>query len=141
MYEIFDEFEKATTQQDRINILRFNYGTGLHYVLRAAFHPNIKFVVNKVPKYKPSITPIGLGYSSIIHELRRFYLFEEGNPKRPPNLTYERMEQILIQILEGLEAKEAVVLTNLLLKNLRIKNLDKDVIKEAFPDRYQEFLG
>jgi hypothetical protein len=75
-----------------------------------------------------------LGYTSIAQELGRAYLFEEGNPRVEPNLTYERKEKILIQILEALEKREAEVFLNMLLKDLKVKNLDYRIVNEAFPD-------
>jgi hypothetical protein len=134
LYEIFDEFEAAPSRQGRIEVLRNNAGYALREVLRGAFHPNIKFVIDKVPYYKPSDAPPGLGYTSIHQELGRAYLFEEDNPKVSPNLSYQRKEQVLIQILEALEKREAEIYMNMLLKNLKIKGLDSKIVREAFPD-------
>ena len=132
--EIFDEFEAAPSRQGRIEVLHKNVSYALREVLRGAFHPDIRFVIDKVPYYKPSDAPPGLGYTSIHQELGRAYLFEEGNPKVSPNLSYDRKEQVLIQILEALEKREAEIYMNMLLKNLKIKGLDSKIVREAFPD-------
>ena len=134
VYEIFDEFEKAANDHDRLCVLRFNQSWALKNVLKGAFDPNVQFVIERVPYYKPSDAPPGLGYSTIHQELGRAYLFEAGNPKVDPNLPYDRKEKILIQILEVLEKREAEVFMNMLLKNLKVKNLDYKIVKEAFPD-------
>lgn len=134
IYEIFDEFEKADKKEDKINILRFNSNYALREVLRGTFNPNIKFTIDKVPPYKPSDAPIGLGYTSINQELGRAYLFEAGNPRADPNLSEDRKEKILIQILEALEQREAEVFMNMLLKKQKVKGLDAKIVKEAFPD-------
>lgn len=141
LYEVFDEFEKAQTLEQRADVLRRNDGHVLYSVLRGAFNPNIKYLVERIPHYKPSDAPIGMGYTTIHRELDRLYLFELGNPRRPAGLSEKRMTQILIQMLEGLEAKEAVIFANMLLKNLKIKNLNEDVIKLAFPDKSNLILG
>lgn len=141
VYEIFEEFEKAANFEDRVAILKYNDSQELHAVLRGAFHPHIKYLIEKVPAYKPSNAPIGMGYTSIQKELRRVYLFEANNPQRPANLTEKRMEELLIQILESLEAKEAIVFQNMLLKKLRVKDLNDTVIKAAFPHKWNEILG
>ena len=134
LYEIFDAFEKAETDYDRVCVLRFNESWAMKNVLRGAFDPNVRFVIDRVPYYKPSDAPIGMGYTSITQELGRAYIFEDGNPKVEPTLTYERKEKILIQILEALEKREAEVFMNMLLKNLKVKNLDYRIVSEAFPD-------
>jgi hypothetical protein len=136
IYEIFDEFEKATNKNDRLNILRYNSNYALKSILKGTFDPNIKFVINKVPMYKPSDSPPGLGYTSIHQELGRVYLFEENNPKASPNLSPKRREHILIQILEALEKREAEVFMNMLLKKQKVKNLNAEIVKEAFPDLF-----
>jgi len=86
-----------------------------------------------VPYYSPSDAPIGLGYTTISQELKRVYLFQKDNPKRDPNLSKERVEVILIQMLENLEAKEAVVFMNMLLKKQKVKGLTDKIVQEAFP--------
>lgn len=134
LYEVFDEFEQRTSKADKIAVLRFNGSYALRNVLKGTFDPNIQFVVEKVPYYNPSDAPPGLGYTSIHQELGRVYLFEKDNPKVNPSLSYERKEQILIQILEALEKREAEVFVNMLLKKQKVKGLNYSIVKEAFPD-------
>jgi hypothetical protein len=134
VYEILNEVAEAKNDQDRKAILYYNNNYALRQILKATFDPNIKFVINRVPKYRPNDAPPGLSESTLHKEVTRLYLFEEGNPSVSPNLTQERKEQLLIQILESIEAKEAVVLSNALLKNLRIKGLTKKIVEEVFPD-------
>lgn len=134
LYEVFDEFENAPSKQDKINILRNNASYALREVLRGTYHPNIKFVFEQVPLYKPSDAPVGLGYTSIHQELGRAYLFEKDNPRTDKNLSQKRREQILIQILEALEKREAEIFMNMLLKKQKVKGLDAKVAHEAFPD-------
>jgi hypothetical protein len=134
LYEVFDEFEKASSKQDKINVLRNNSSYALREVLRGTYHPNIEFTITNIPYYKPSDAPPGLGYSSIHQELSRAYIFESNNPKVSPNLSDKRKEQILIQILECLEEKEAQIYMNMLLKKQRVKGLTSNMVKEAFPD-------
>ena len=77
LYEVFAEFEKSQTRQDKINILKNNSSYALREVLKGTFNPNIEFTVTNIPFYKPSDAPPGLGYSSIHQELSRAYLFEK----------------------------------------------------------------
>lgn len=136
-YEILDEVAKATNDQDRKAILFYNKNYALKCILRAAFHPNIKFVFDRVPYYKPSDAPPGLSMSTLHTEINRIYLFEENNPRVSPDLTFERKEKLLIQILESLESREAVVLMNAILKDLKVPGLTKELALEVFPDLLQ----
>lgn len=136
IYEIFDEFEKASTKKERVEVLRRNANYALRSVLKGTYNPNVTFSIDKVPLYKPSDAPPGLGYTSINQELGRAYIFEANNPRVSPNLSKERKEQLLIQILEALEKREAEVYMNMLLKKQKVKGLNADVVKEAFPDLF-----
>lgn len=133
IYEVFEDFEKSKTKKDKIEVLRKNNNFALQTVLQAVFNPSVEFMVDKVPYYKPEQVPPGMGYSTIMQELDRLYLLVKDHPKCPPTLSQERREQILIQMLESLEAKEAVVFMNMILKNLKIKGLDDKIVEEAFP--------
>lgn len=132
--EIFGEIEAAKTKKDRLAILKFNDSYDLRCVLRGSFHPRIEYLINSVPLYKPNDSPDGLSGNTIINEIRRVYLFEKNNPNRAPNLSAKKMETILIQILESLEAREATVFMNMLLKKQKVKGLTYNLVKEAYPD-------
>lgn len=134
VYEVFDELAQRTTKEDRLAVLRFNASYALKNVLKGTFDPNIQFVFEQAPEYKASDAPPGLGYTSIHQELGRAYLFEKGNPKVSPTLSQKRKEQILIQILESLEGREAEVFLGMLLKKQKVKGLNYALVKEAFPD-------
>lgn len=133
IHEIFEEFEQASSRKDKIAVLQKNDSYALRQVLKGSFDPKIEFIIEKVPYYNPSDAPIGMGYTTIVQELKRVYLFQKDNPKRDPNLSKERVEVILIQILENLEAKEAVVFMNMLLKKQKVKGLTDKIVQEAFP--------
>lgn len=134
VYEIFEEVSKTNSKNEKMQILRNNATYALKNVLKGTFDPNISFVFDKIPEYKPSDAPPGLGYSSIHQELGRVYLFEQNSPKVSPSLTMKRKEEILIQMLESLEKKEAEVFANMLLKKQKVKGLTYNLVKETFPD-------
>lgn len=134
VYEILEEVEKASSKYDKINVLRQNSTYALKSVLKGAFDPRVEFTFTEIPEYKPDDAPPGLGYSSIHQELSRMYLFEKNNPKVPPTLSEQRKKEILIQILESLEEKEAKVLANMLMKKVDAKGVNYKLVKEAFPD-------
>jgi hypothetical protein len=133
IYEVFDDFVNAPTREAKIDVLRKNSGYALDAVLRGTFHPQIKYVFNDIPEYKKSDDPPGLSYTSIHQELSRVYLFEENNPRVASGLTLDRKKYLLIQMLEALEAKEADVLSGMIMKKLPVKGLTYKIVQEAFP--------
>ena len=133
IYEILDQVAKAKDKEERINILRYNYSDALRDVLIGAFHPGITFAVKEIPPYKSEDVPPGMSYGNMSVALDKVYLFMENNPRTPPNLTYERKVQLLQQLLEGLEPKEAEVFANMLKKDLKVKGLTKELVNEALP--------
>ena len=82
MYEIFEEFEKAETKEDRIGVLRRNANFALKSVLKGTFNNDVQFVIDRVPMYKPSDAPAGLGYTTIHQELGRAYLDPDSRSSR-----------------------------------------------------------
>ena len=102
-------------------------------VLRGAFHPNIRYVIDEIPNYRKSDAPAGLGYTSIHQELGRAYLLEENNPMTSPDLTLNRKKVILAQMLESMEEKEAAVFAGMIMKRLPVKGLTYKLTQEAFP--------
>lgn len=133
LYEVFDEFQTVKDRESKIAVLRMNNSYALQCVLRGTFHPNIRYVVGEIPKYRNSDSPPGMGYSSIAQELDRIYLLEENHPRTSPNLTLERKKVILAQMLESLEAREAEILAGMLMKRLPVKGLTYKLVQEAFP--------
>jgi hypothetical protein len=134
VYEIFDDFTKANTRDEKIAVLRKNECYALRNVLQGTFDSRISFTVEKVPNYKPSDAPPGMGYSTIHQELSRVYLFESNNPKVSSNLSEKRKEEILIQILEVLEKREAEIFMNMLMKKQKVPGLTEKIVREAFPN-------
>lgn len=131
IYEVFDDFKCVKTKQDRINVLRKNESWALKSVLQGAFNTNVKFNV-EVPTYNKVDVPAGMSYDHMTSALQRAYLFQEGNPRTPPNLTEKRKSELLIQILESLEPKEAEVFANMLRKDLKVPYLTQALVNEAF---------
>ncbi len=132
--EIFTEFKQRESREDKIAVLRFNQDWALRNLLKGTFDPNVQFVFDKAPDYRPSDAPDGFGHTTIAQELGRAYLFERNNPKVSPNLSQDRKEQLLIQILEALDATEAEVFMNMILKDQKVDGLTYEIVKEAFPD-------
>lgn len=131
IYEVLDEFKAVKTKQERIEVLRKNDTWAMKTILQAVFHPNVKFNI-KVPEYNKVDVPPGMSYDHMTSALQRAYLFQEGHPRTPPALTDQRKNELLIQILESLEPKEAEVFSNMLKKDLKTPYLTEALVNEAF---------
>jgi len=61
------------------------------------------------------------------------YVFSEGN-STAEKLTPKRREELLSQILDSIEPREAEIILGIFQKDLGIKGLDYKFVKEAFPN-------
>jgi hypothetical protein len=139
--EVFEKFEKAETDADRINVLRANNTKTLRKVLACAFNPNIQFTTEgRWPNWKPSDAPTGVTYSDLHREFDRMYLFIVNHPKRPPTLTEKRSNELLVQMLEMMPEGDAIVTLNMMGKNLKIKGLTQEIAEAAFPNVLNESI-
>jgi hypothetical protein len=132
VYEVFEEFKAASGKNERLAVLQTNDSYALRQILLGTFNKNVVFDV-EIPKFNRQQMPAGMSYSHMTDALSRVYLFVEGNAKRPPALTKKRQTEILIQILESLEEKEADVFAGMLKKDLKVPYLTPALVGEAFP--------
>lgn len=130
--EIFEEFDKATTKQERLSVLRKYDHPMFRLFLQAAFHPNIAFDVT-VPKWRPAPEPAGLNYTYLDTEMAKMYRFVKDHPARPAGLTDKKKTELLLVTLESLHKDEASLLERLIKKDLGIKHLTPKLVEEAFP--------
>jgi len=135
IYEIFDEFEAAKNKKERMVVIQNNLSATLVKILELTFHPAYKWKVKELPEnYKvPSDMLPGITYDNMNSQLRRLYLFLEGNPTAE-QLTEQRRNELLIQMLESIEPREAEVILGILQKDQNVKGLDYKFVKEAFPN-------
>lgn len=134
IYEIFDEFEEAKTKEERKQTIEKNLSPTLVKVLEYAFHPNYEWTVKEIPdNYKIPDTLPGVSFAHLGTELRRIYLFQQGHPSAQ-NLNEQRKNELLIQMLESLEPREAEVVMGIMKKDLGVKGLTYKFVKECFPN-------
>ena len=135
LYEVFDEFEKATTKQERMNVIGGNLSQTLVDVLKMTFHPEFKWKIKELPEnYRiPDDVLPGLTYDSLNSQFRRLYLFQEGHPTAEA-LTKRKQQELLIQLLESIEPREAEVVMGIFKKDQGVKGLTYEFVKEAFPN-------
>ena len=130
VYEIFDEFAAAGSKKEKLQVLAQNWTPTLMQVLQLAYHPDIKWLVKEKPKkYKKPDTLPGVSFSNMNTELRRLYLFREGDPGAE-KLTPEKREELLLIMLESLEPREADVIIGIFKKDLGVKGLTYKFIRD-----------
>lgn len=132
VYEILEEFRGAGTKQERIAVLKTNESVVLKEVLKGTFDPVIQFVFTEIPKYKENDVPPDMSYLTMYDALKQVYLYVKDHPRVDPNLTQERKTQLLIQLLEAMEPKEAKVFCHMLQKDLKVPYLTKGLVDEVF---------
>ncbi len=125
MYEIFDEFENAKSKKERMQVIGDNLSQTLVDILKLTYHPDFKWKIKELPEnYKvPTDMLPGITHDSLNAQLRRLYMFLEGN-QTAETLTDKRRNELLIQMLESIEPREAEVLLGIFQKDLGVKGLD-----------------
>lgn len=131
--EIFAEFDKATTREDRVAVLRKNADHRFTDFLTIVFNPNYIFDVVP-PVYRPSVEPAGLNFAYLDSEIPKLYRFIKGHPQRSPDLKEQKQKQLLVVILEALHKDEAALMVKMFKKDLGIKYLTPKIVKESFPN-------
>lgn len=133
IYEIFDEFELAKTKKEKMQVIERNLTKTLVTVLQLTFDPNIKWKVNDLPEnFAPQETKPGLSRCQLSTEIRKLYMFQQGNDTAE-KLSPRKINELLIQLLESLEPREAEVVGGIFRKDQGVQGLDYKFVKEAFP--------
>lgn len=133
IYEIFDEFEGAKNKQQRMDVIGRNLSKVLTEVLQLGFHPEPKWYFDELPEsYVVKDVPAGMSYAKLSTEMRKMYMFQKGN-EVADKLTDKKREQLLVELLQNLEPREAEVIMGIFRKDFGVKGLDYKFVKEAFP--------
>ena len=135
IYEVFDEFEAAKNKKDRMRVIENNLSQTLVQVLQYTFHPDIRWKISEVPdNYKGNVdSKPGISTCQLSTEIRKLYLFQQGN-QTAENLTPRKQNELLLQLLESIEPREAEVIMGIFKKDQGVKGLDYKFVKEAFPN-------
>ena len=139
-HEIFMKVNNAKDKPKKIKVLQQYNTPGLRKILKAAFDPQIKWLLpaGKVP-YVANESPEGLEHTRLEAEAKSLKNFValvvdgktiEGNE----NLNVMRREQLFIQLLEGLHVSEAEIVLAAKDKTLnkKYKGLNAATVKSAF---------
>ena len=131
--EIFEEFQKATNKNGRIEVLRKYDHPRFRDFLTISLNPQFQFDV-EIPNYRPAPEPAGLNYTYLDLEMPKMYRFIKGHPRRTTDISEKKKTQLMAVILESLHKDEADLMVRCLKKDLGIPFLTAKLVKEAFPD-------
>jgi hypothetical protein len=134
IYEVFDEFEEANTKAERMKVIEKNLSKTLTGVLQLTYHPDYQWYFSSMPEdYIVPDTLPGISRNQLSTEIRKLYLFRKGDAGSS-NLTPEKRKQLLLQLLESIEPREAEVIIGIFRKDLGVRGLSYEFVKEAFPN-------
>jgi hypothetical protein len=135
MFQIFDEFETADTKKQRMEIIGKNLSSTLVDVLKYTYHPAYQWFTTEMPEnFEIAQDNIpGFNRSQLSTELRRIYLFQKGHPDAE-KLSPRKRQEVLYQLLDSVEPREAEVILGIFRKDQGVKGLDYKFVKEAFPN-------
>lgn len=141
IYEIFDEFESATNEQEKVLVIQNNLNQTLINVLKLTFHPEYEWLVEELPtEYKVPDTLPGISTCQLSTELRKLYLFRKGDTAGE-SLTPRKRKELLLQLLESLEPREAEVIIGIFKKDQGVKGLTYEFVSQCFPDMLPKRAG
>jgi len=133
IYEVFDEFELVSSKKDKLNVIEKNLSPTLVKVLELTFHPSYQWLETDIPdNYKIPDTLPGMSHAQLSTEIRKLYMFRKGE-QTAEKLTSRKRNELLIQLLESLEPREAEVVAGIFRKDQGVKGLTYKFVKEAFP--------
>lgn len=130
--EVLQKVSNAKTKAEKKKLLLQYNTNALRALLIANFDESIVSMLppGEVP-YTVNDAPEGTEHTVLEKEYRKLYLFFKGGSS---TLKQSRREELFIQMLEGLTAGEAEVLTLVKDKKLGKRwKITKAVVSEAFP--------
>jgi len=132
--EIFKAVHGKKTKKEKIDLLAQYKRDDVKALLIWNFDKGIESAVpeGEVP-YKKNDSPAGTeGHTRLIHEWRTLYNFVRGGNDKISNM---RRENLLIQLLEGLQEDEAEIVTLVKDKDLQSKyRITRAVVEDCFRD-------
>jgi hypothetical protein len=133
-YEIFKEVHNAKKKKDKIAVLHFYSSAALKQVLGYTYDPRIKWLLPEgIPPYKP-LPKSADQESALASELRKMYMFVEGDTDTQRNLKPNRRETLFIAMLESIDPRDAKVLIGMKERKLPFNGLTRKLVEEAYPN-------
>jgi|TARA_R110000868_G_scaffold277530_2_gene537324 hypothetical protein len=130
IYEIFENFEKAGSHEEKIKVLKQNESWALKDVLRGALDPKVEWLLppGEVPytACEEHNAP-----STLLRKNVDFKYCVKGHLGN--QIKRYKLEKIFLGIVESIHPKDAKLVCAMINKHLPVKDLTPEVVKEAFP--------
>lgn len=133
LYELFKEVGELDTRKEKISRLQ-EIGQPAWFVLAYTYSPTAKWML---PPGTPPYKPVSEGTDTegrLFSELRKLYLFIEGDSETQKNLKPTRREQLFVNLLESVDPNDAKLLIAMKDGKLPFKGVTKKLTMEAFPE-------
>lgn len=130
--EVFIAMKTLTKTADKVKLLQMNASPALFYLLKLAYHPDVKWLIpDGAPPYKKDGGATGLVPSTLMKDLRTFYLYLDGGST---GINQFRREQLFTRLLERLHESEVELVLAIKDNNLnKVFKCPKTVVDQAFP--------
>lgn len=130
-FEIFEEFEKAKSKDDKIALLQQHATPAVKNILLGTFDESIEW---NLPEGTPPYTPADIKSTanSFSRQLDQLRYFVKGGPG--DKLLKIKRESMFIRLLESIHPKDAELVLKMIAKKTPAKGLTKALVKEVFPN-------
>ena len=131
--EVLQKAHNAKTKAQKIKILQDNNTPALRSIFIMNFDETLtpRVPLGEDVPYRKNEAPKGTEHTLLEKEATKLYRFFKGGDDTLPNM---KVENMFIQMLEGLHADEAEVVIKAVNKTLHKKyRITHAVVKEAFP--------
>ncbi len=131
VYELLEQADKIEDINQRVNFMVSKFTPIEINLIKLSYDNRIVWLLPPgKPPYKPSNLPDQ--HNRLRQEYRKLNRFLEGSQPLKQHIR----ENLFIQILETLDAKDAELLISIKDKKLLFKNLSLKVMKKAFPNYF-----
>ena len=141
LHEIFEKVGNESSIKEKVKILQAWDSPPVRAVLRGAYDPTIKWLV---PSSRPPFTvndaedwglaPLRLDVE-IIKQIKNYVVRSraDGTWNEGMVTTQTRLEQLFIQLVEGLHATEVEIVFSMIKRKLPYKGVTSKLANQAFP--------
>lgn len=132
--EIIQKTVELKTEEEKIAFLQKNRSFALMAILRITYDKSVEL---NIPDTAPPWKKNGLidVHGRLYQEAKRFKIFIKGGPY-DGKLKKLKVEQLFIEILEGIDDKDAEIVSNMIQRK-PLMGIPLFIIEKAFPDIYQ----
>lgn len=130
VYEVFEKFEKASTDAEKVKILKQNETWALKDIIKGSMDPKVDWLL---PKGEVPYTPTeGHNHPSSLLKKHKDFKYVVRS-KLASDLPAFKREKIFLGIVESVHPKDAVLVCKMINKQVPVDGLTKKIVEEAFP--------